>query len=200
VNIIILFYLLIFYNYLLEPVTKQIQILDQNKNKLIYKQVINNAVQITSAYEDLVKGNISLFIKLLKSFLLTRSSQMSLSTADEPVLQAIVESFLPPKCYISELSLVMNGKLPKKSGRYGFSDIFILGNNYVSLELKYVSLKNLLKNEKNGFEITDLKNLDEIIEKEDEKFLLKRHFTYWSENCKGLKQMTIYEILNNGIN
>jgi hypothetical protein len=125
---------------------------------------------------------------------------MSLSTANEPVLQAIIESFLPPKCYIPELSLVMNGKLQKKSGRYGFSDIFILGNNYVSLELKYVSLKNLLKNEKNEFKITDLKNLDEIIEKEDEKFLLKRHFTYWSENCKELKQMTIYEILYNGIN
>jgi hypothetical protein len=108
------FILLIFYNYLLEPVTKQIRILDQNKSKLVYKQVINNAIQITSAYEDLIKGNISPFIKLLKSFLLTRSSQISLSTANEPVLQAIIESFLPPKCYIPELSLVMNGKLQKK--------------------------------------------------------------------------------------
>jgi hypothetical protein len=131
--------------------------------------------------------------------LVTRS-QKSLSTADEPVLQVIIEKLLPPKCYIPELSLVMDGKLQKGSGRYGFSDIFILGNNYVSLELKYVSLNSLLKNEKNGFETVDLKSLDEIIEREDEEFLLKRYFTHWSKQSKESKQMTICEILNNGIN
>jgi hypothetical protein len=44
---------------------------------------------------------------------------MSLSSADEPVLQAIVESLLPLKYRVPELSLVIDGKKPKGSGRFG---------------------------------------------------------------------------------
>src|SRR6266498_4346626 len=97
-----------FINYLLELWKKQSQILEQNKNKLVYRQVVNDALLVASAYENLVKGNIMPFIKILKTFLLTRS-QMSLSSADEAVLQAIVE---PLKYRVPELSLVMNGKMP----------------------------------------------------------------------------------------
>ena len=60
-----------------------------------------------------------LFIKILKTSLLTRS-QMSLFSADEPVFQAIVESLLPLRHRVPELSLVMDGKKPKELGRYAF--------------------------------------------------------------------------------
>ncbi|PKC12816.1 hypothetical protein RhiirA5_411350 [Rhizophagus irregularis] len=94
-----------------------------------------------------MKENIIPFIKLLKITLLIRS-QMSLSSANEPVLQAIVKNLLH-----QELSLVMNGKKPKGSGHFGYSDIFILSdtvNNYVILELKYISLVGFNINQKNN--------------------------------------------------
>jgi hypothetical protein len=64
------------------------------------------------------------FIKLLKTFLLTRSRK-SLSLVDESLLQAIAESLLPLRYCIPELALVMDGEKYKGSGRYGFSDIFV---------------------------------------------------------------------------
>ncbi|POG58578.1 hypothetical protein GLOIN_2v1790207 [Rhizophagus irregularis DAOM 181602=DAOM 197198] len=89
---------------------KQCQILEQNKNNLIYRQVINDALLVASAYESLVIGNIIPFIEILKTFLLTRS-RMSLSLANESMLQAIIESLLPLKYRIPELSLVMDEKV-----------------------------------------------------------------------------------------
>ncbi|EXX56498.1 Bdf1p [Rhizophagus irregularis DAOM 197198w] len=130
-----------------ELVTKQIRILEQNKDRLVYKQVVNDALLIASAYENLVTDNIIPFIELLKTFLSTRS-QISLSSADEPVLQAIVENLLPLKYRIPELSLVMDSTKLKGFGRFGYSDIFVLkgiGNNNISLELKYISLIGLIK-------------------------------------------------------
>ncbi|CAB4375754.1 unnamed protein product [Rhizophagus irregularis] len=56
-----------------ELVTKQIRILEQNKDKLVYRQVVNDALLIASAYENLVANNILPFIELLKTFLSTRS-------------------------------------------------------------------------------------------------------------------------------
>ncbi|POG64394.1 hypothetical protein GLOIN_2v1483954 [Rhizophagus irregularis DAOM 181602=DAOM 197198] len=41
-----------------KPVTKQIRILEQNKDKLVYNQVVNNAFLIASAYENLVAVNL----------------------------------------------------------------------------------------------------------------------------------------------
>ncbi|UZO03653.1 uncharacterized protein OCT59_024057 [Rhizophagus irregularis] len=149
---------------------KQIQILEQNKDNLMYRQVVNDALLITSAYEDLVI--------------------------------AIVESLLPLKYRIPELSLVMNGKKLKGSGRFGYSDIFVLkrlGDNYISLELKYISLVGSIKNQKVEFGANELENLDKILEKENEEILLKRSYTYWSKELKKTNQTTIGEILNNGI-
>ncbi|CAB4403675.1 unnamed protein product [Rhizophagus irregularis] len=182
-----------------ELITKQIRILEQNKDKLVYRQVVNDALLIASAYENLIANNILPFIELLKIFLLTRS-QISLSSANEPVLQAIVENLLPLKYRISELSLVMDGTKLKGFGRFGYSDIFILkgiGNNNISLELKYISLVGLIKKKK--FNTNDLENLDKIIEKEDEKILLKRSYEYWSKEHNETKKVTIEEVLNNGI-
>ncbi|GBB89281.1 hypothetical protein RclHR1_15990001 [Rhizophagus clarus] len=182
---------------------KQIQqILEQNEDKLVYKQVINDGFLIASAYENLITGNIMPFIEILKTFLLSRS-MMSLFSADEAVLQAIVESLLPLKYRIPELSLIMDGKKQKGSGRFGYSDIFVLkeiSNDNISLELKYISLVGLMKNQKNKFGANDLENLDKVLEKEDEKFLLERLYTYWSKEHEETKQTTINEVLNNGIN
>src|SRR6266498_4990490 len=137
-----------FNNHSLEPWKKQCQIIEQNKNKVVYRQVVNDALLVASAYENLIIGNIIPFIKILKTFLLTRS-RMSLSSADEAVLQAIVESLLPLKYCVPELLLVIDGKKPKESGRFNYSDIFVLretGNNNISLELKYIPLVSLLRN------------------------------------------------------
>uniref|UniRef100_U9TID1 Uncharacterized protein n=1 Tax=Rhizophagus irregularis (strain DAOM 181602 / DAOM 197198 / MUCL 43194) TaxID=747089 RepID=U9TID1_RHIID len=51
---------------------------------------------------------------------------MALFSADEPVFQAIVESLLPLKYHIPELSLIMDGR-----------------DDNVSLELKYISFSVL---------------------------------------------------------
>ncbi|PKB94410.1 hypothetical protein RhiirA5_386671 [Rhizophagus irregularis] len=131
---------------------------------------------------------------------------MSLFSADESVLQAIVESLLPLKYRIPELLLVMDGTKLKGFGHFGYSDIFVLkgiGDNNVSLELKYISLVNLIKLikiYKNKFNANDLENLDKIIEKENEKVLLKRSYSYWSKEYGETRQTTIGEVLENGVN
>ncbi|CAB4475642.1 unnamed protein product [Rhizophagus irregularis] len=157
---------------------KQSQILEQNKNNLMYRQVINDALLVTSAYESLIIAN-------------------------EAMLQAIVEILLPLKYRIPELSLVMDGKKSKGSGRFGYSDIFVLkgtGNNYISLELKYISLVGLIRlNQKVEFGANELENLDKILEKENEEILLKRPYAYWSKELKKTNQTTIGEVLDNGI-
>ncbi|GES85592.1 bromodomain-containing protein [Rhizophagus clarus] len=149
---------------------KQNKILEENKNHdLIYKQNINNTFPITLAYENLVIGNIIPFIKLLKTFLSTRS-QMSLSSADESMLQVTVESLLPLK--------------------------YRTGDNYIGLELKYISLVGLVKNQNTKYGANKLENLDKILEKENEEFLLKRPYSYWSKEYKRTNQTTIgYVIL-----
>ncbi|CAB4444547.1 unnamed protein product [Rhizophagus irregularis] len=184
---------------------KQSQILKQNKNNLAYKQVVDNALLIASAYESLIANNIIPFIKILKNSLLTRS-RMSLSSANESMLQAIVENLLPSKYCIPELSLVMNGKKPKGSGRFGYLDIFILSsignNNIISLELKYISLVGLINGgQKNNFSsANELEDLGKILEKENEASVLKRPYSYWSKEDKKTNITTIGEILNNGVN
>ncbi|GBC03022.1 hypothetical protein RclHR1_04940002 [Rhizophagus clarus] len=73
----------------------------------------------STAHESLIAGNIIPFIKVLKTRLLARS-QMSLSSANESVLQAIIENILPLNCYIPELSLVIDGKV----ANYSSSGVF----------------------------------------------------------------------------
>ncbi|CAB5182261.1 unnamed protein product [Rhizophagus irregularis] len=163
---------------------KQCRILEENKNNVVYRQFVDNAFLIASAYESLIEGNIIPFIKTLKTFLLTRS-RMSLSSTNEPVIQAIIENFLPLKYCIPELALVINGKKPKGSGRFGFSDIFVLGKtgvNNISLELKCISLIGLIENQVNNFNANELEILDKMLEKEDEESLLKRTYVYWSNS------------------
>ncbi|CAB4380804.1 unnamed protein product [Rhizophagus irregularis] len=100
----------------------------------------------------------------------------------------------------------MDGTKLKGFGRFGYSDIFVLkgiGDSNVSLELKYISLVNLIdliKNYKNKFNANDLENLDKIIEKENKEVLLKRSYSYWSRKYGETKQTTIGEVLDNGVN
>jgi hypothetical protein len=168
----------------------------------MYREVINDALLVAQAYESLVASDIMPFIKILKTFLLTRSRK-SLSLADESMLQAIVESLLPLRYRIPELALVMDGEKSKGSGRYGFSDIFVLKgiteDNYISLELKYISLVGLVKNQKTMFGANELEKLDKTLEKEDEELLLKRTYEYWSKEQKKTIQTTIGEILDSGV-
>ncbi|GES80044.1 bromodomain-containing protein [Rhizophagus clarus] len=49
---------------------KQSRILEQNKDNLVYKQVVDSALLIASSYESLVNGDIIPFINILKNFLL----------------------------------------------------------------------------------------------------------------------------------
>jgi hypothetical protein len=168
----------------------------------MYREVVNDALLVAQAYESLVVGDIMPFIKILKTFLLTRSRK-SLSLADESMLQAIAESLLPLRYRIPELALVMDGEKFKGSGRYGFSDIFVLKgtaeDNYISLELKYISLIGLVRNQKAMFGANELEKLDKTLEKENEELLLKRTYEYWSKEQKKTIQTTLGEILDSGV-
>ncbi|GBC00578.1 hypothetical protein RclHR1_00390032 [Rhizophagus clarus] len=175
---------------------------EQNKGDLVFKNVVSDAFCATLAYKNLVTGNIIPFIRNLKTSLLSRS-QMSLCSTDEAVLQAIVEGLLPQKYCLPELFLVMDGKKQKGSGRFGYSDIFVVkstGDNNISLELKYVSLVGLIKKQKNEYGANDLEDLDKTLEKEDEELLLSRPYSFWSKEHNKIIQITISEMLVNGIN
>ncbi|RGB34276.1 hypothetical protein C1646_815492 [Rhizophagus diaphanus] len=137
----------------------------------VYRQIVNDALLATSACENIVIGNIIPFIEILKTFLLTRS-KTSLSSANESMLQVIVEILLPLKYRIPELSLVMDGKKPK-------------------------GLVSLIRNQKFG--ANELENLDKILEKEDEEIFIKRSYTYWYKEFKKTNQTTIGEVLKSGI-
>ncbi|GES94818.1 hypothetical protein GLOIN_2v1781474 [Rhizophagus clarus] len=185
-----------------DHIAKQIRILEQNKDDLVFKDVINNALYATLAYKNLVAGNIIPFIKNLKTSLLSRS-QMSLSSMNEPVLQAIVEGLLPQKYRIPEFSLVMDGKKQKGSGRFGYLDIFVVkgvGDYNISLELKYVSLVGLIKKQKDKYSTNDLEDLDKTLEKENEELLMNRPYSFWSKEHNKMNQITISETLEKGIN
>jgi hypothetical protein len=69
--------------------------------------------------------------------------------------------------------------------------------------LKYISVVGLVRNN-NGkqikaFSSNELKELDEILEKEDEDTLLKRKYVYYAKENDEWRQTTIGEVLNSGI-
>ncbi|GES87617.1 hypothetical protein GLOIN_2v1779806 [Rhizophagus clarus] len=65
------------------------------------------------------------------------------------------------------------------------------GDNYIGLELKYISLIGLVKNQNTKYGANELENLDKMLEKENEEFLLKRPYSYWSKEYKKTNQTTI---------
>ncbi|GES97534.1 hypothetical protein GLOIN_2v1774865 [Rhizophagus clarus] len=141
----------------------------QGESKLdYYMQIADDVFLSAVAYEDLIKGNISSFIKLLEIRLSTRS-QRSLSSANEPVLQAIVEFLLPSKHHVPELCLIMNNTKKKGNGNLDFL-IFCLGEeieSYINLELKYITLVG--------------------------------PYVHYAKKANEWKKTTLGEILNNGI-
>ncbi|GET02525.1 hypothetical protein GLOIN_2v1476919 [Rhizophagus clarus] len=66
-----------------------------------------------------------------------------------------------------------------------------IGDNYIGLELKYISLVGLVKNQNTKYDANELENLDKMLEKEKEEFLLKRPYSYWSKEYKKTNQTTI---------
>ncbi|GES77266.1 hypothetical protein GLOIN_2v1774865 [Rhizophagus clarus] len=174
-----------------------------------YMLLANDVFHFAVVYEDLIEGDIISLVKFLKIRLSTRS-RMSLSSANEPVLQAIVELILPSQYHVPELCLIMNNIKKKGNGRFGFVDIFVLGEeikkNYISIELKYISLVGLVRNiygeqtkELKELNANELKELDEKLEREDEEILLKKPYVYYSKEVNEWKKTTIGEVLNNGI-
>ncbi|CAB5353484.1 unnamed protein product [Rhizophagus irregularis] len=165
-------------------------------------KIAEDILHIALAYEDLISGNITRFTELLKETLLTRS-RMSLTSANESVLQVTVELLLPSKYRVPELCLIMNAAMSKGNGRFGSLDVFVLGESYISIELKYIPLTGLVSNingkQTKDFNANELKELDEILEKEEEEFLLKRQYKYYNKKANKYKQTTINEILYKGI-
>ncbi|CAG8655880.1 7411_t:CDS:2, partial [Dentiscutata heterogama] len=175
------------------------QILSEFKKPIPRKEISGS-----DAYNDLIKGDVTTFIQLLKLSLLTRSP-MSLAPANEEVLQGIFETLLPPSYRIPQLRLVMNGQKEKGEGRFGFLDLFLLGEagQGVSIELKYISTGGLLK-AKTGqtakkFDTTEHDQLDRELETLNEEALLKTPYTFLSRDNEQYIQITINRILENGI-
>ncbi|CAB5367016.1 unnamed protein product [Rhizophagus irregularis] len=166
-----------------------------------HMKIADDILHISLAYEDLISGNIINFTKLLKEILLTRS-QRSLSSANESVLQVIVELLLPSRYRVPELCLIMNTAVNKGNGKFGFLDVFILGESYANLELKYIPLIWLISNingkQAKDFNANELEELDKILEREDEDTLLKRQYRYYDKETNKYIYTTINDVLNDG--
>ncbi|CAB4381601.1 unnamed protein product [Rhizophagus irregularis] len=162
------------------------------------KRQRQNEDYIGLAYKDFVSGNIISFIKLLKETLLTRSRR-SLYSANESVLQVTIELLLPSKYRVPELCLIMNTAMNKGNGKFGFLDVFVLGECYTNIELKYIPLTGLVSNtDGKYFDANELGELDKVIEREDEDILLRRQYRYFDKKSNKYIRTTINDILNNG--
>ncbi|UZO27919.1 uncharacterized protein OCT59_021471 [Rhizophagus irregularis] len=136
------------------------------------------------------KQKLNHYIEITDDVFLFALAYNSLISANEPVLQGIFEFSLPLKYRIPELCLVMNKNVRKGNRRFGFVDMFVLGDETnVIIESKYIQLAGLLRdiNEKQTktFSSIELSKLDKIIEKEDEKSLLERKYLqnkFWIED------------------
>ncbi|UZO27702.1 uncharacterized protein OCT59_019891 [Rhizophagus irregularis] len=166
-----------------------------------HMKIADDILHISLAYEDLISGNIINFTKLLKEILLTRSRR-SLSSANESVLQVTVELLLPSRYRVPELCLIMNTAVNKGNGKFGFLDVFILGESYANLELKYIPLIWLISNingkQAKDFNANELEELDKILEREDEDTLLKRQYRYYDKETNKYIYTTINDVLNDG--
>ncbi|CAB4463910.1 unnamed protein product [Rhizophagus irregularis] len=162
------------------------------------KKQRQNEDYIGLAYKDLVSSNIISFIKLLKETLLTRSRR-SLYSANESVLQVTIELLLPSRYRVPELCLIMNTAVNKGNGKFGFLDVFVLGECYTNIELKYIPLTGLVSNtDGKDFDANELGELDKVIEREDEDILLRRQYRYYDKKTNKYICTTINDILNNG--
>ncbi|PKC03038.1 hypothetical protein RhiirA5_452459 [Rhizophagus irregularis] len=87
----------------------------------------------------------------------------------------------------------------KGNGKFGFLDVFVLGECYTNIELKYIPLTGLVSNtDGKDFDANELGELDKVIEREDEDILLRRQYRYYDKKTNKYICTTINDILNNG--
>ncbi|POG80510.1 hypothetical protein GLOIN_2v1800431 [Rhizophagus irregularis DAOM 181602=DAOM 197198] len=87
----------------------------------------------------------------------------------------------------------------KGYGKFGFLDVFVLGECYTNIELKYIPLTGLVSNtDGKYFDANELGELDKVIEREDEDILLRRQYRYFDKKSNKYICTTINDILNNG--
>uniref|UniRef100_U9TQE0 Uncharacterized protein n=1 Tax=Rhizophagus irregularis (strain DAOM 181602 / DAOM 197198 / MUCL 43194) TaxID=747089 RepID=U9TQE0_RHIID len=84
-----------------------------------------------------------------------------LVSANESVLQVTIELLLPSRYRVPELCLIMNTAVNKGNGKFGFLDVFVLGECYTNIELKYIPLTGLVSNtDGKDFDANELGELD----------------------------------------
>ncbi|CAB4441346.1 unnamed protein product [Rhizophagus irregularis] len=89
---------------------------------------------------------------------------------------------------------------PEGNGKFDFLDVFVLGECYTNIELKYIPLTGLVNNtDGKDFDANELGELDKVIEREDEDILLRRQYRYYDKKTNKYIHITINDVLNNGI-
>jgi len=140
------------------------------------------------AIRNLKAGSAEEFCELLETFFSSRAVR-SLSTANESVLQGIVELLLDePSNRIPELRLVVDGSKEPGEGRFGFVDTFIprqaIGSDQtcVVMELKNATLEGLCRGitgRSPNYEELESLRADLQMERAP-PILLSRKYAYWS--------------------
>jgi len=163
------------------------------------------------AFDNLVRGNINDFVKLLETFNKTRALR-SFFSANEAMLQSIVELILDKPSYrVPELRLVVDGNKEKGKGCYGFADLFIPATTRTNgtrtyaelLELKYITLNGLLKGEVNNWHrpsaYSDMEDLAKRLSGDNDDEILRRNYMYWSKDLGRPVTKTVGSILADGV-
>ncbi|KAG9289329.1 hypothetical protein G9A89_007890 [Geosiphon pyriformis] len=144
------------------------------------------------AIENLFKGKVNGFVHFFEYFLETRAMR-SLETANEVVLQGIVEVLLDEsKSHVSELCLMVDGTKNKGEGCFGFVDMFLppkISPKYgktlgVVLELKDITLLGLLRS---------------LVIKENTNELMTRKYIHWLKEQKKSVLMTFDAVMKDSV-
>jgi len=157
--------------------------------------------RIAPANMHLRNGSVKDFVELLNDFLADRPLR-SLIASNEAVLQGVVEILLdPPRTRVPELYLVMNGNKQKGDGRFGFPDMFIVGDggsdSAVVLELKDIHLSGLW-NGRQGHRTkwmnpsyAEMDALAKEVSDMDEELMNEMRYMYWSKRDKRYVSTTV---------
>ncbi|CAG8511033.1 1016_t:CDS:2 [Gigaspora rosea] len=179
---------------------KKLGIVDDNS--------IDNSVDKYLMYKSMLKGNILPFVDLILSYYKSKAFR-EFKDYNEAAFQTAIELLLPTKNRKPEVRLVVDGSKNSGAGRFGFIDIFVNGvdedgiKSSVILELKCISLVGLLSGEKakwaKNADYKSLKALDNKIKEETEEELLNRNYFYWCKEKKKYEQVSVGELIKNGM-
>ncbi|KAF9917174.1 hypothetical protein FBU30_000919, partial [Linnemannia zychae] len=158
------------------------------------------------AIRNLKTGRADEFCELLETFLSSRAMR-SLSTANEAVLQGIVELLLDePSNHIPELRLVVDGSKEPGNGRFGFVDIFIPRQDFegdrtcIVMELKNATLEGLCRGMTGQIpSYEELESVRTSLQLEKSCALLSRKYTYWSQQDRKWTTATLDSIMEAGV-